>query len=175
MTKVDPKKWSELDFLINNFYEIVEFKRGRGIYGDRVILQRPKSASAIFGERDRLYEFYYMDAKAVVEMPRTIAERIKVITRLVRTGEDVSVLCDYQGEADGNPIDWATQNMQCIRELNTVDYGKLNDMLLERYRLLTPDFLLKLHRHRQRQYYLACSDHYNLITREYADQQLARI
>ena len=41
-TKVNVQNWAELDFLINNFYEIVEYKRGRGIYGDRVILKRSK-------------------------------------------------------------------------------------------------------------------------------------
>jgi len=60
MTKVNVQNWSQLDFLINNFYEIVEYKRGRGIYGDRVILKRSKQSEAIFGEPTRLYEFYYM-------------------------------------------------------------------------------------------------------------------
>ena len=48
-TRVHIANYSELDFLINNFYEIVEFKRGRGIYGDRVILQRPTRPECIFG------------------------------------------------------------------------------------------------------------------------------
>ena len=56
MTKVNIQNWSQLDFLINNFYEIVEYKRGRGIYGDRVILKRPKITESIFGEPSRLYE-----------------------------------------------------------------------------------------------------------------------
>ena len=51
-TKVNAYNWAELDFLINNFYEIVEYKRGRGIYGDRVILKRSKRAECIFGEKD---------------------------------------------------------------------------------------------------------------------------
>ena len=83
MTKVNIQNWSQLDFLINNFYEVVEYKRGRGIYGDRVILKRSKDSSAIFGEPNRLYEFYYMDANAVKELPRTIIEKIKVIARFV--------------------------------------------------------------------------------------------
>ena len=57
--KVNAKNWAELDFLINNFYEIVEYKRGRGIYGDRVVLKRSKRAECIFGEKDKYYEFYY--------------------------------------------------------------------------------------------------------------------
>ena len=94
MTKVNAQQWSQLDFLINNFYEIVEYKRGRGIYGDRVILKRPKDSSSIFGEPSRLYEFYYMDANAVKELPRTVYEKIKIITRIVSTPEDMNILCD---------------------------------------------------------------------------------
>ena len=60
--KVNAQNWAELDFLINNFYEIVEYKRGRGIYGDRVILKRSKRPECIFGEKDKYYEFYYLNA-----------------------------------------------------------------------------------------------------------------
>ena len=63
MAKVSEVNWSQLDFLINNFYEIIEFKRGRGIYGDRVILQRSKHSSAIFGEKDKFYEFLLYGCK----------------------------------------------------------------------------------------------------------------
>ena len=60
MTKVKSQNWAQLDFLINNFFEIVEFKRGRGIYGDRVILRRPRKEEAEFGETKRLYEYKNM-------------------------------------------------------------------------------------------------------------------
>ena len=55
-TKVNAQNWAELDFLINNFYEIVEYKRGRGIYGDRVILKRSKRPECVFGEKDKYYD-----------------------------------------------------------------------------------------------------------------------
>ena len=103
MTKVNEQNWSQLDFLINNFYEIVEYKRGRGIYGDRVILKRSRQAECIFGEPNKLYEFYYLDANAVKELPRTILEKIKAITRFVRTPEDMNVLCDFEKQNDVEP------------------------------------------------------------------------
>ena len=95
MTKVNVQNWSQLDFLINNFYEIVEYKRGRGIYGDRVILKRPKMVESIFGEPSRLYEFYYLDANAVKELPRTIVEKIKIVTKIVTSPTDMNILCDF--------------------------------------------------------------------------------
>ena len=80
--KVNAQNWAELDFLINNFYEIVEYKRGRGIYGDRVILKRSKRPECIFGEKDKYYEFYYLNANAVKELPRPAALLLSWITVL---------------------------------------------------------------------------------------------
>lgn len=172
MAKISEVNWPQLDFLINNFYEIVEFKRGRGIYGDRVILQRSKHSTAIFGDKDKLYEFYYMDAKPVVELPRTILERIKVVTRIVRSPDDMSVLCDFKGENESNPINWAVDTTRQIVDAKTLDYTVLNDLLLKRYKLLDVQFISKLNKHREKQYFVASSDNLELIPKEHSNQQL---
>lgn len=173
MAKVSEVNWSQLDFLINNFYEIIEFKRGRGIYGDRVILQRSKHSSAIFGEKDKFYEFYYMDAKPVVELTRTIFERIKVITRIVRSPDDMSVLCDYKGENAANPINWAVETTRQIADSKSLDYKVLNELLLKRYKLLDIQFISKLNKHREKQYFIASSESLDLIPKEHSNNQLA--
>lgn len=170
-TRVNVANWAELDFLINNFYEIVEFKRGRGIYGDRVILQRPKRAECIFGERDRLFEFYYLNANAVKELPRTMLEKINIVKRIVVNPESVNLLCDFSGYEQA-PIDWSTKTAIEFSALKTLDFSKLNNLLLNRYKLLGPEFLSKLNKHRERQYYLASRDELNLISKEYANEQL---
>ena len=36
MTKVKEKNWVQLDFLINNFYEIIEYKRANNEYFEYV-------------------------------------------------------------------------------------------------------------------------------------------
>lgn len=175
MTKVNAQNWSQLDFLINNFYEIVEYKRGRGIYGDRVILKRSKQAEAIFGEPTRLYEFYYMDANAVKELPRTVLEKIKAITRLIRNPEDMNVLCDFEKQNGVEPTEWALETEKCIMEAKTLDFAILNSLLLERYKLLDSVVLSNIQKHREKQYFLASSEGFNFITKEYATEQITAL
>ncbi|MBE5741480.1 MAG: hypothetical protein E7351_03025 [Clostridiales bacterium] len=174
MTKVNERNWSLLDFLINNFYEVVEYKRGRGVYGDRVILKRPRMSESVFGEPTRLCEFYYMDANAVKELPRTIIERIKVITRFITTPEDMNVLCDFVSE-EIEPTEWALETKRAFSEAKTLDFKVLNDILVERYKLLDSSFLSKLNKHREKQYFLVGSDGFNLITKDYANEQISKL
>lgn len=171
MTKVNFQNWSQLDFLINNFYEIVEYKRGRGIYGDRVVLKRPKLAEAIFGESSKMFDFYYMDANAVKELPRTIKEKIKVITKFVVSPESMNILCDFGVEEGVEPNEWAIETLKAFRSANTLDYKVLNDILMERYKFLGPNFLAKLNRHREKQYFLASSEGFSFVSKEHADEQ----
>lgn len=175
MTKVNIQNWSQLDFLINNFYEIVEYKRGRGIYGDRVILKRSKQAECIFGEPNKLYEFYYMDANAVKELPRTILEKIKAITRFVRTPEDMNVLCDFEKQNDMEPSEWAIETAKAIEDAKTLDFLVLNNLLLDRYKKLDSSFISKLKKHREKQYFLASSDGFSFISKEYATDQISAL
>lgn len=172
MTKVNTQQWSQLDFLINNFYEIVEYKRGRGIYGDRVILKRSKDSVAVFGEPNRLYEFYYMDANAVKELPRTVLEKIKIITRFVTSPEDMNVLCEFERANDIEPAEWAMDTEKELFKLKSIDFKVLNNILLDRYKLLGSNFLSKLKKHREKQYFLAASEGFNFLTKEYADEQI---
>ena len=172
MTKVNNQQWSQLDFLINNFYEIVEYKRGRGIYGDRVILKRPKESSAIFGEPGRLYEFYYMDANAVKELPRTVYEKIKIITRFVTNPEDMNILCDFEKSGKLEPSEWAMDSEKNLINIKSIDFSQLNQELINRYKLLGSNFISKLNKHREKQYFLASSEGFNFITKEYAEEQI---
>ena len=173
MTKVSDLNYGQLDFLINNFYEIVEYKRGRGIYGDRVVLKRPKRPQAIWGEPDKLYEFYYMDANAVKELPRTVQEKIKVILRLVISPENMNVLCGFMANNGVEPSTWAIETRRALVNAKTLDFKKLNEILLERYKLLDGAFLTKLNKHREKQYFLASSDEFNFVSKEYANEQLS--
>ena len=172
MTKVNVQQWAQLDFLINNFYEVVEYKRGRGIYGDRVILKRPRQAEAIFGEPDRLFEFYYMDANAVKELPRTVLEKIKIVTRVVCSPEDMNVLCDFEKSNCIEPSEWAIDTSNELFGANSIDFKQLNEILLARYKQLDATFITKLNKHRERQYFLCSSEGFNFITEDYANEQM---
>ena len=173
MTKVNAQNWPQLDFLINNFYEIVEYKRGRGIYGDRVILKRAKKTEAIFGEPDRLYEFYYLDANAVKELPMTVKMKMQVIERVVTSPECMNVLCEFNKDSEAN--EWALETNKEFSKANTLDFQVLNDILIERYKKLDSVFISKLEKHREKQYFLASSDGFNFITKEYANTQMGRL
>ncbi len=173
MTKVNVQNWGQLDFLINNFYEIVEYKRGRGVYGDRVILKRSKRAEAIIGEPDRLYEFYYMDANAVKELPRTVLEKIKIMARLVVSPENMNILCEFDGSNGVEPSEWALETKKELIDAGTLDFVKLNQILINRYKLLDSNFLARLKKHREKQYFLSSSPTFNFVTKEYADEQLS--
>lgn len=170
MIKLNQQNWSQLDFLINNFYEIVEYKRGRGIYGDRIILKRPKMSESIFGEPSRLYEFYYLDANAVKELPRTISEKIKIITRIVTSPTDMNILCDFNEES--KPNEWALDVETALNNANSLDFKVLNNILIDKYKSLDANFISKLNKHREKQYFLASSEAFNFITKEYADSQM---
>lgn len=175
MTKVNKLNWAQLDFLINNFYEIVEYKRGRGVYGDRVVLKRPRRAEAIFNEVDRLYSFYYMDANAVKELPRTIQEKVKIIARFVCSPEDMNILCDFDKFNGVEPSEWALETKRLLIDSNNLNFEELNKTLLDRYKLLNSDFISKLNKHREKQYFLASSGEFNFITKEYSNQQISRL
>jgi len=172
MTKVNIQQWAQLDFLINNFYEVVEYKRGRGIYGDRVILKRPRESSAVFGEPSRLFEFYYMDANAVKELPRTVYEKIKIITRFVSSPEDMNVLCDFEAVSGLEPSEWAMDTERELLETPSIDFEELNRKLLARYKLLGANFLSKLNKHREKQYFLCASEGFKFVSKDYADEQI---
>ena len=175
MTKVNVQNWPQLDFLLNNFYEIVEYKRGRGVYGDRVVLKRPKNAESINGEPGRLYEFYYLDANAVKELPRTIQEKIRFIIRFVVSPEDMNILCEFKTEDGVEPGEWAMDVKKQFIDAKTLDFKVLNDILLENYKKLDANFISKLNKHRQKQYFLASNEEFNFISKEYANEQIARI
>lgn len=170
-TRVNVANWAELDFLINNFYEIIEYKRGRGIYGDRVILQRPKRPECIFGERDNKYEFYYLNANAVKDLPRTVMEKINIIKRIVVNPENMNNLGDFTAN-NQTLIDWATMTAIELSSAKTLDFAILNNILLNRYKLLGSDFLSNLNKHREKQYFLASREEMNLISKDYAQDQL---
>ena len=171
MTKLNVQNWAHLDFLINNFYEIVEYKRGRGIYGDRIILKRPKMVESIFGEPSRLYEFYYLDANAVKELPRTIVEKIKIVTRIITSPADMNVLCEY--DTNIKPNDWAIELAEKMQQAKTLDFNVLNKILVEQYKKLGGTFLAKLNKHREKQYFLASSEAFKFVTKDYADAQIS--
>ncbi len=170
--KVNAQNWPILDFLINNFYEILEYKRGRGVYGDRVVLKRPKNARAIFGEPEKLAEFYYMDANAVKELPRTVAEKIEIITRFVCSPQDMNILCNFEKNGRLEPNEWALSLKSAFKQAKTLDFAVLNKILLEHYKYLPQEFLDKLQQHRKKQYFLASSKEFNFISSEYAEQQV---
>ena len=172
MTKVNIQNWPQLDFLINNFYEIVEYKRGRGVYGDRVVLKRPRNAEAILGEPNKLYEFYYLDANAVKELPRTIQEKIRIITRFVTSPEDMNVLCNFVND-EVEPNEWALELEKQFIDAKTLDFKILNSILVENYKKLDSNFIARLNKHRQKQYFLASSDEFNFVTKDYANEQIA--
>ena len=173
--KVHVQNWAELDFLINNFYEIVEYKRGRGIYGDRVILKRSKKPECIFGEKDKYFEFYYLNANAVKELPRTIFEKINIVKRIVVSPENMNLLCDFSQWGSQSTVDWATGTAIALNNANTLNFEVLNKVLINRYKLLGQDFIDKLNEHRKMQYFLATTKELNLITEEHAKQEMARL
>ena len=174
-TKVNAYNWAELDFLINNFYEIVEYKRGRGIYGDRVILKRSKRPECIFGEKDKYYEFYYLNANAVKELPRTIFEKINIVKRIVTSPENMNLLCEFSAGGIQTPIDWATGTATALAQANTLDFDVLNKILLNRYKLLGKAFIDKLNEHRKLQYFLATTAELNLVPNEHAQQEMQKL
>lgn len=170
MTKVKSQNWAQLAFLINNFYEIVEFKRGRGVYGDRVILRRPRKPEAVFGEPDRLYEFYYMDANPVKELPLTLKLKVGNIVRFVSSPENMNILCDFSAETE--PTEWALETQKAFSAVRVGEekmFEKLNSILEERYKLLDGKFLSKLNKHKEKQYFLA--KEMCLIEEDYASVQ----
>ena len=175
MTKVNPQNWSQIDLLINNFYEIVEYKRGRGVYGDRVVWKRSKNSESIFGEQGRLFEFYYMDANAVKELPRTVMEKIKTITRCATTPQDMNVLCEFENKSGVEPAEWALETENEMLKSNLTDFKVINEILIKRYKLLDANFVSKLNKHREKQYFLAASEGFNFITKEYADEQMKKL
>lgn len=173
MNKINILNWPQFDFLINNFYEIVEYKRGRGVYGDRVVLKRSKNPDAIFGEKDKFYDFYYLEANAVKELPRTQIEKINIICKMVCSPEVMNKLCDFQVNNSIEPSEWAIETKNAFVEAKTLDINILNKILIERYKLLGSNFISKLNKHREKQYFLATSEEFNFVSKEHADEQLA--
>ena len=169
--RLNVNNYPKLDFLINNFYEIVDYKRGRGVYGDRIILRRPKKAECVFGEKDKNYDFYYLDANDVLELPKTIELRIQNIEKFITNPESMNILCDFN---DNTKIsDWTFETTNVLNSAG-LDFKLLNDLLIDRYKLLDSKFIENLQRHRIQQYTLASSQEYCLIDDSYASQQISK-
>lgn len=169
MAKVKSKNLAQLDFLINNFYEILEFKRGRGIYGDRVVFKRNIDPETILVSTGRV-DFYYMDANPVKEIPITLKLRVDNIIRFVTSPEHMNVICEFDEES--KPVDWALETQRAFSEIKITDenlFEKLNAILEERYKLLDGKFLARLSKHKEKQYFLARE--MGLVDEDVATQQ----
>ena len=85
----------------------------------------------------------------------------------------MNVLCDFQKQNDVEPAEWALETQKSIFEAKTLDFKILNKVLLDRYKLLGSSFISKLQKHREKQYFLASSEGFNFLTKEYATEQVA--
>ena len=89
---------------------------------------------------------------------------------LARCGISHFILCDFDKES--KPNDWAVETAKAFQQANTLDYKVLNEILIERYKLLDSKFQAKLKKHREKQYFLASSDGFNFVTKDYAAAQM---
>ncbi len=172
MTKVKEQNWPQLDFLINNFYEIIEFKRGRGIYGDRVALKRPREVEEIFGDTKATIDYIYLEANPVKESATFLKMRIQHIVQHVVNPGAMNILCEF----DNGATDWALATKKAFSEVkieNETIYQQLNDILEERYKQLGGKFLSKLYKHKEKQYFLAKS--MGLVPDDYANEQTSNL
>ena len=64
---------------------------------------------------------------------------------------------------------------KCLLKANTLDFTTLNKLLLERYKLLDSEFISNLQKHREKQYFLASSEGFNFIAKEYATEQITAL
>ena len=71
------------------------------------------------------------------------------------------------------PTEWALDVKNSLDSANTIDFKLLNDILMEKYKALDSNFLSKLNKHREKQYFLASSESFNFITKDYADEQMS--
>ena len=83
----------------------------------------------------------------------------------------MNVLCDF--DTDVAPNEWALELKSAMANAKTLDFKVLNDILIEKYKKLDGNFLSKLNKHREKQYFLASSDAFNFISKEYADSQMS--
>ena len=114
-----------------------------------------------------------MDANAVKELPKTLEERIKIIARFVTTPEDMNVLCEFDQANGVEPTEWAIETKHLLIDSGVQDFAELNNILIDQYKKLDSNFISKINKHREKQYFLASSDEFNFVTKEYANQQLA--
>ncbi|MBE7076623.1 MAG: hypothetical protein E7374_01880 [Clostridiales bacterium] len=146
--KLDPKNYAQLDLLISTFFEIIEYKRGRGDYGNRVSLKR-----SALEDNDRIYEFFYLDANTTIKLPASKKFEIQTILKQVISPAKMNKLCNFDANVD--PAQWAIETRDAIVNAKTLDYAKINEILNERYAFLGPAFMEKLQEHRELQYKIA--------------------
>ena len=84
----------------------------------------------------------------------------------------MNVLCNFNNSGLMDPSTWAVETKRAFAQAQTLDFAKLNSILLERYKLLDGAFLEKLKAHRQKQYFLASSDEFNFVTKEFVAEKL---
>ena len=104
-----------------------------------------------------------------------IRKRIKIIIRFICSSDSMNVLCDFDNSNGVDPTDWAMETKSMIEQANTINFTILNDILIEQYKKLGGNFLAKLKKHREKQYFLASSEGFNFITKEYANEQIVRL
>ena len=84
----------------------------------------------------------------------------------------MNVLCDFEKSDGVEPSEWAIDTEKDLLGKQSINFKELNDILIARYKLLGGAFLAKLNKHREKQYFLASSEGFNFITKEYADEQI---
>ena len=71
-----------------------------------------------------------------------------------------------------NAFDDAMDTEKELFNKKSIDFKVLNDVLVERYKSLGGNFIAKLNKHREKQYFWAASEGFNFITQDYADKQI---
>ena len=101
-----------------------------------------------------------------------VFEKIKIIARFVTSPEDMNVLCDFEKTDGVEPSEWAMDTEKTLFSNNSINFKELNDALIARYKLLGGTFLSKLNKHREKQYFLASSEAFDFISKDYAEAQM---
>ena len=171
--KVNESLWQELMYYTNNLFYVKEYKHGRDIYPDRVVLSRNRDFDKILDNFDNKNEEYVtLNARSQERSPIAIKAKRKIAEKVITDSIFANNMFNA-GKSDSEKQNYIAL-FEYVKKVLTknervTNYEKLNEFILNAYKKLSLQDALKVASFRESVIDKCFTN--GLISAEFAEQQ----